>query len=71
MMAKKKKKSVELSDKKINFTIEKISYRAIRFYPTAMSIDVMVVQEDGTKSGMQNIPYAHIPKEIKKKIKPN
>ena len=67
----KKKKSIELSDKKINFMIENVSYKAIRFYPSAMTIDVMVVDEDGIKKGMQNIPFAHIPKEIKKIIKPN
>lgn len=67
----KKKKSVELSNKKINFMIEKISYKAIRYYPTAMSLDVMVVDENGEKKGMQNIPFAHIPKNIKKMIKPN
>lgn len=67
----KKKKSVELSDKKINFMIEKISYKAIRYYPSAMTIDVMVHDENGAKIGMQNIPFAHIPKEIKKIIKPN
>ena len=70
-MAKKKKKSVELSDKKINFTVERVSYKVIRYYPTAMSIDVMVTDENGEKLGMQNIPFAHIPKEIKKLIKPN
>ena len=70
-MAKKKKKSIELSDKKITFNIEKISYKAIRYYPTAMSLDVMVIDESGVKQGMQNIPFAHIPKEIKKIIKPN
>jgi hypothetical protein len=70
-MAKKKKKSVELSDKKINFNIEKVSYKAIRYYPTAMTIDVMVTDENGVKLGMQNIPFAHVPKEIKKIIKPN
>ena len=70
-MGKKRKKSVELSDKKINFNIEKISYKAIRYYPTAMTIDVMVHDEDGNKVGMQNIPFAHLPKDIKKLIKPN
>jgi hypothetical protein len=70
-MGKKRKKSVELSDKKIKYTREKISYKVIRFYPTAMSIDVMVKDEDGKSLGMQNIPFAHTPKEIKKLIKPN
>ncbi len=70
-MAKKKKKSVELSDKKISFKVENTSYKAIRYYPTAMSIDVMAVDENGAKLGMQNIPFAHVPKDIKKIIKPN
>ena len=67
----KKKKSVELTDKKISFTRENIYYKVIRFYPTAMSIDVMVTDENGVKTGMQNIPYAHAPKDVKKLIKPN
>nr|WP_321267533.1 hypothetical protein [uncultured Sulfurimonas sp.] len=67
----KKKKSIELSTQDINFLIEKVSYKAIRYYPTAMTIDVMVTDEDGVKLGMQNIPFAHIPREIKKIIKPN
>lgn len=67
----KKKKSVELSDKKVEFNIEKISYKAIRFYPSAMTLDVMVHDENGAKVGMQNIPFAHVPKEVKKLIKPN
>ena len=70
-MGKKKKKSIELSDKKINFMIEKISYKAIRYFPTAMTLDVMVIDENGEKLGMQNLAFAHIPKEIKKIIKPN
>ena len=70
-MAKKKKKSVELSDKKIKFTVDRLSYKVIRYYPTAMSLDVMAFDENGEKLGMKNIPFAHVPKEIKKLIKPN
>ena len=70
-MAKKKKKSIELSDKKISFNVEKRSYKAIRYYPTAMSLDVMEFDENGKKVGVTNIPFAHVPKEIKKMIKPN
>ena len=51
--------------------VDKISYKAIRYYPTAMSLDVMATDANGEKLGMQNIPFAHIPKEIKKIIKPN
>jgi len=70
-MGKKKKKSVELSDKKIIFVVEKISYKVIRYYPTAMTLDVMVQDENGVKQGMKSIAFAHIPKEIKKLVKPN
>lgn len=70
-MGKKKKKSIELSDKKINFMIERTSYKALRYFPTAMTLDVMVTDENGEKLGMQTLAFAHIPKEIKKLIKPN
>ena len=66
----KDKKSVELSEKKIAFEIKKVSYKVIRFYPSQMVVDVMVV-DDGVKLGMQTLPFAHMPKEIKKIIKPN
>ena len=66
----KKKKSVELSSQNITFEIETRSYKVIRFYPSQMTLDVMVF-DDGVKQGQQNIPFAHIPKEIKKLIKPN
>jgi hypothetical protein len=65
-----KKKSVELIDQKISYTINPISYKVVRFYPEHMTVDVMV-EEDGVKKGMQKLPFAHLPKEIKKLIKPN
>ncbi len=67
----KKKKSIELSEKNIEFTIEKISYKVIRFYPSAMTLDVMVSNENGVKIGVQTIPFAHATKDVKKLIKPN
>jgi len=67
---KEKKKTVELTNQKITFEIEKLSYKVIRFYPTRMTLDVNVF-ENGEKQGMQNIPFAHLPKEAKKLIKAN
>ena len=67
----KKKKSIEMSNKNITFMLERTSYKLIRYYPTAMTLDVMVYDENGQKQGLQNIPFAHIPKEIKKIVKPN
>ena len=70
-MAKKKKKSIELSDKKIKFKIEKRIFKVIRYYPTAMTLDVMEIDESGEKVGQQNLAFAHLPKETKKLVKPN
>lgn len=66
----KDKKSIELLEKKISFKLENTSYDVIRFYPTKMTVDVMVF-EDGVKDGVKTLPFAHLPKEIKKIIKPN
>jgi hypothetical protein len=65
-----KKKSVELIDQKISYTIAPLFYKVLRFYPETMTVDVMI-EENGAKKGMQKLPFAHLPKEIKKLIKPN
>lgn len=69
-MGKKKKKSVELSDKKIKFNIEKRFFKVIRYYPTAMTLDVMEFNENGEKVGVIELAFAHLPKDIKKLVKP-
>jgi hypothetical protein len=66
----KNKKSIELMNSKISFTLERTLYNVIRFFPTKMTVDVMIF-EDGVKEGVKTIPFAHLPKEIKKIIKPN
>lgn len=66
----KDKKSIELLERKISFKLENTSYDVIRFYPTKMTVDVMVF-ENGIKEGIKTLPFAHLPKEIKKIIKPN
>lgn len=65
-----KKKSVELMDQKISYTIAPLFYKVLRFYPETMTVDV-IIEENGVKKGMQKLPFAHLPKEIKKLIKPN
>jgi len=69
-LLRKKQKSIELSSKKISFTRENILYKVIRFYPSKMSVDVMVF-ENKVKQGIQNMAFAQLTKEIKKLIKPN
>ena len=50
--------------------MERNLYQAIRFFPSKMTVDVMVYEE-GVKEGIKTLPFAHLPKEIKKIIKPN
>jgi len=66
----KKKKSIELSDKNLTCKVNEKEYKLIRFYPSAMNVDVKEIGENATK-GQQNIPFAHLPKDIKKLVKPN
>jgi hypothetical protein len=66
----KKKKNIELSNKNIEFTENGIRYELIRFKPESMTLDV-IRYENGKKIDEFNLPFAHIPKAIKKMIKPN
>jgi len=67
----KRKKIVELSSQNINFILQGTSYKAMRYYPTAMTIDAIVINKHTQQLDMKNIPFAYVPKEVKKMIKPN
>jgi len=66
----KKKKNIELVNKNLEFTENGILYKLIRFKPESMTLDVLRF-ENGIKIDEHNLPFAHIPKAIKKIIKPN
>ena len=69
-MAKKKKPTIELSDKKISFIRDTTTYKLIRFYQKDMTVDAMVYEGE-EKQGVQKIAFAQLPKEIKKELHPN
>ena len=69
-MAKKKKPTIELSDKKISFVRDTTTYKLIRFYQKDMTVDAMVYEGE-EKQGVQKIAFAQLPKEIKKELHPN
>jgi len=66
----KKKKNIELQDRNIEFTENGITYKLIRFKVENMTLDVIRYEGD-TKLDEYNIPFAHLPKSLKKIIKPN
>jgi hypothetical protein len=65
----KRKENIDLRAKNIVFTIQNEEYKALRFYQAKMTLDIILTSSE--KEGIKNIPFAHLPKEIKKKIKPN
>ena len=66
----KKKINEDLRARNIEFEMLNVKYKALRFYQSKMTLDVMLV-DDKEKQGVLNIPFAHIPKATKKLIKPN
>jgi len=66
----KKKKAVALTQKKLEFTENNITYKLIRFKPENMTLDVIRYEKE-EKLGEFTIPFAHLPKALKKAIKPN
>ncbi|SFV52139.1 hypothetical protein MNB_SM-7-1216 [hydrothermal vent metagenome] len=65
----KKKKSIDLREKKVLFEMENEEFMLERFYPSNMSVDVVKLI-DGKRAGVTNLPFAHLPKKIKQYIKP-
>jgi len=66
----KKKAIIDFSSKKIEFTLETVLYKLVSFNQNNMTLSVMVY-ENGEKRGLEELPFAHAPKETKKLIKPN
>ena len=66
----KKKQNEDLRAKNIEFEMLNVTYKALRFYQTKMTLDVILV-DDREKQGIINIPFAHLPKKTKQLIKPN
>ena len=64
----KKKKSVEYSNQHVEFTIDGIEYKLIRFHPSTMGVDAKNISEKSVK-GEVKISFAHLPKEIKQLVK--
>jgi 5-formyltetrahydrofolate cyclo-ligase len=66
----KKKKIIDLSKQNIEYTQENSVYKVLRFNPEYMTVHVSK-QEESEKKDIIDMPFAHLPKAIKKIIKPN
>jgi hypothetical protein len=65
----RKKENIDLQSQNIEFEIQHVKYKALRFNQSQMSIDLMCL--DKSVHGLTSIAFAQLPKEIKKLIKPN
>ncbi|WP_457748955.1 hypothetical protein [Sulfurimonas sp.] len=66
----KKKKIYDLSAQNIEYTQDNVKYKVLRFNSSYMTVDVIKF-EDENKQNIVDMPFAHLPKAIKKMIKPN
>jgi len=66
----KKKKICDLTSKNIEYIQNNAQYRILRFNPEYMTLHV-IKYEDNEKREIVDMPFAHLPKAIKKIIKPN
>ena len=70
-MAKNKKKVINLSEQNITFVEKERHFKIISFNPNTMDLDVSITEEGESKKKLMKFPFAHLPKELKKLIKPN
>ncbi len=63
-----KKKSIDLIHEAIVYEEENRHFQVLRFYPDSMRVAIKALE---TKSGEERIAFAHLPKNIKQRIKPN
>lgn len=65
----RKKQIVDLQARNIRFSLQNEEYKLLCFDPSRMTLDIISVQNKS--DGVRNIPFAQLPKEVKKIIKPN
>ncbi|QOP42713.1 hypothetical protein FJR45_01590 [Sulfurimonas sediminis] len=65
----KKKRTYDFSKENIQYIQDNIQYRVLRFNQEYMTVDV-VKFEKNEKTNIE-MPFAHLPKAVKKIIKPN
>jgi len=61
---------VDLRDKKLKFIREQYIYKLEYFKTSNMSIDTLCYKKDDFIR-KENIPFAQLPKQLKKIVKPN
>ena len=66
----KKKQLIDLKSKNIEYSVDNIQYKIESFNPNSMTVTLLRLEDDTTQR-VKDFPFAHLPKNIKKTIKPN
>ena len=64
-----KKKSIPLTAQNLSFCEDGVTYLLLHYSPAAMTVEV-ATYENGKKTGARTLPFAHLPKALKKQINP-
>lgn len=65
----KKKKSVDLSARNITYETDDGTVKILRFNPNMMTVDINLYTADN-QTEAKCIPFAHLPKPVKKLVRP-
>ena len=65
----KKKPIIDLKSKNLQYTQGNVVYQLINFNQSNMTLTLLAFENNNQKE-IKNFPFAHLPKEIKKLIKP-
>ena len=64
----KKKSTINLSDKNIIFQDREQQVQVLSLNLNSMDVEVIVMEDE--KKKVKKMPFAHLPKEIKKVVRP-
>jgi glucosamine 6-phosphate synthetase-like amidotransferase/phosphosugar isomerase protein len=64
----KKKKTIDFSNQNITFISKDETIKVLSLNLNSMDVEVLIINNE--KKSVQKMPFAHLPKEIKKIVRP-
>ena len=65
-----KKETLDLSDKNIKFSQNQQHFQLLSLNLNNMNVEVIEMFENNKRKKVRKMPFGHLPKEIKKQIRP-
>ena len=64
----KKKKTIDFSSQNISFREKELEIKVLSLNLNSMDVEIVVFENE--KKSVKKMPFAHLPKEIKKVLRP-